>query len=725
MKQVTQSMKDGTIRVLDVPIPALGAHNVLVRVVRSLVSVGTERSKVELGRSSLIEKARKRPDDVRKVLDRVRRDGLLGTYKMVMDRLEQASPLGYSISGVVEAVGELVAGVQPGDHVACAGAGYANHAEYVSVPGSLCVRIPDGVEFDQAAYSTLGAIAMQGFRQAQPSVGDTVGVIGLGLLGLITVQIAKAAGCVVVGFDPDEERTKLAESLGVDAAAAGGTDEFAGQVERLSHGLGADAVIITASTRSSDPVNLAAEVARDRGVVVVVGDVGMDLSRAPYYGKELSLRLSRSYGPGRYDPSYEEYGIDYPEGYVKWTERRNMEEFLRLVSTKAVDTTTLTTHRFSIDEAPKAYDLIVTPGEQEVIGVLLEYASAPGAAADLSAPARPARKQKESVAIGMVGAGNFATSTLLPALSGLPGVELRGIVTASGLRAEDAAARHGFAYAAASVDDLLDDDATDAVIVATRHDTHARFVVAGLSRGKDVFVEKPLALTREELDDVIRAAAGADGASVMVGFNRRYSPAAVAVRAQIRQRAAVPLIQIRVNAGEIAADHWIQRLEEGGGRIVGEVCHFVDLACFLAGSRPTSVHAYGLSNGKPPALQDSLVCSMQFASGAVASITYASGGDTAYPKELVEVFCGGSTLVIDDFRRLTHVESGKTQRKDYGKVDKGHAEEMATFVRLAGGKSEDAETLDEAVETTRATLAIVESLSTGVPILLSGPRGDS
>lgn len=713
MKQVTQNLGDGRVRVVEVPVPIAGPHSVLVRVERSLVSVGTERAKVELGRSSLLEKARRRPDDVKKVLDRVRRDGLLSTYKMVKGRLEQDSPLGYSVAGKVVGVGELVAGIRTGDRVACAGAGYANHAEMVSVPGSLCARVPDDVTADSAAYTTLGAIAMQGVRQANVTFGDTVLIIGLGLLGLIATQIAKAAGCIVIGFDLDESKVALALACGADAAVSGGHDDVAAVTELMTAGRGADAVIITASTRSSEPVRLAGQVARDRAPVVVVGDVGMDVPRSPFYEKELSLHLSRSYGPGRYDPLYEEFGIDYPDGYVRWTERRNMEEFLRLVSVGAIRTDLLTTHRFSIDDAPAAYDLIVDADAEPVpVGVLLEYSSESAQALTGTKAQRPVRDPSGQVGIGMIGAGNFATSTLVPALK-RQSVDLRGIATATGLRANDVAERDGFAFAAADAADLLADAATSGVVIATRHETHARLAADVLCSGRHVFCEKPLALTREELDEVV-AAWLASSADCMVGFNRRYSPMARTIREALDALGAQATIQIRVNAGRIPEDHWIQRLEQGGGRIVGEMCHFVDLAAFLGGGEVRRVAAFGLDNGKSPALQDSLVVSMVMGSGSVASITYCAEGDPAVSKESVEVFSAGRTWLIDDFRTLTIAAGGKVVKRDGSTVDKGHNAEIASFVALCRGEVVDESgRFEYAVASMDATFAVVEALSSG------------
>ncbi len=698
---------------VDAPKPALQPHGVLVRTSHSLISAGTERSKVQLGQSSMLGKARKRPDDVRKVLAKVRRDGLLNTYKMVKERLAEASPLGYSAAGFVEAIGELTSGLTPGDRVACAGAGYANHAEYLYVPGNLCVRIPEDVSFEDAAYTTLGAIALQGFRQSGAVLGDRVAVIGLGLLGLLTVQIARAAGCQIIGFDLDESKTELARSQGAAIAGVLGADDPVTLMDTFSDGLGADAVIITASTSSNEPLELAGLLARDRAAVVVVGDVGLSFSRAAYYEKELNLRMSRSYGPGRYDPSFEEFGQCYPEGYVHWTERRNMEEFLRLVAAKQINLSSITTHRFPVDRAPEAYDLVTGKTGERFIGVVLDYPNtdATPVVTEVTRSKRGTVK-RGTVGIGLIGAGNFVTATLLPALKSQTDVELVAVNTAGGLSARDMVERHGFGYAAESPDEIIADANVSAVLVGTRHDTHAELVAKSLQSDKTVFVEKPLAVTRDELDAVIQAWQ-ASKADVMVGFNRRFAPHTQSVKKRIERLGAPPMIQCRVNAGAIPAEHWTQILEAGGGRIVGEMCHFVDLVTYLAGASPVRVHASALGNKKSPALQDSLTATLTFANGALACITYTAEGDTAYPKELVEVFCGGQVMVIDDFRSSSFTVNGKTTRTRSGPTDKGHRQEMREFVELAKGNASRVLTFAEAAQSTAATLCVVESLTTG------------
>lgn len=728
MRQVVQSLDRGVVRVVDVPMPSAGPHQVLVRTACSLISAGTERTKVELGQSSLIAKARRRPDDVRKVLDRIRREGLLDTVSMVRGRLSEASPLGYSCAGTVEAVGDLVTGVRPGDRVACAGAGYANHADYVAVPQNLVARVPDGVEFEHAAFTTLGAIALQGFRQSGAALGDRVAVIGLGLLGQLTVQISRAAGCEVIGLDLDDDKLALATTLGASAVVRADAADAAERCVAATAGLGADAVLITAASPGNEPVVLAGRIARDRATVVVVGDVRIDIPRSPFYEKELTVRMSRSYGPGRYDPLYEEYGIDYPEGYVRWTERANMQEFLRLLETGQVDVAPLITHRFDIHDAPAAYEVVTGKTGERFIGVVLSYGQTtptaltlPVRRLDLERTPSPApaagdsrRRATSEVGVSLIGAGNFATATLLPALKAQPGVVLRGVVSSGGLSAGDVAARHGFAYAALDTSEVLADPETDLVVVATRHDTHAQLVSQALRAGKHVFVEKPLAVTRAELDEVLDAYRGANSLA-MVGFNRRFSPLVDQALATLAGVQAPRTVVVRVNAGPIAKDHWIQQLESGGGRIVGEMCHFIDLASCLANASPRAVHAVSAGREASPALQDSLAAVIAYDNGSVATVVYCSDGDTAAGKEFVEVMCGGIVVRIDDFRTITVTTAGRTRSRRLASVDKGHKAEMRALVeaiRTAAGLDR---LFVEAVTSTVATLAVIESLASGLP----------
>src|SRR6202795_3257979 len=689
MKQLLQQVSGGEIEVVDVPAPKLLAGCVLVRTAASLVSVGTERASAEFARKNLLQKARMRPDWVREVWNKVRRDGVAATLAAVRSRMDQPSAPGYSSAGTVVAVGEGITDIRPGDRVACAGAGHAVHAEFACIPRLLLARIPPDseVSFDHAAATTGGAVALHGGRIADVKLGDIVGVIGLGLLGQLTVQILKAAGCRVVGMDIERGRVDLALRLGADAAA----DSSAGFMDacmQQSRGRGADAVLIAAQTSTSNPVNLAAEAVRHRAVIVAVGAVGMDLERRPFYEKDLDFRVSRSYGPGRYDAAYEQKGVDYPIGYVRWTETRNMEAFVKLLADGKVDVGALITHRFSIDQAQSAYDLIEGKSQQPFLGVLITY---PELAEETrrvtikaagSARATPVSAAK-SVAIGLLGAGNFATSTLLPAIKRVGGATLVGVCAANGSHSQYVAKKFGFHYSATDEEKLIGDAAINTVVVATRHHLHARQVVASLKSGKQVFCEKPLCLNEDELREIVRVYEDqqSDGKPLlMVGFNRRFAPLALRLKSFLREIHEPLALHHRVNAGFIPADHWLNDPEQGGGRVIGEVCHFADFLTFLVGAAPLEVEAHSLVNpGKYS--NDNVICSLRFADGSQGTISYLANGDKSYSKERVEVFGGGAVAVLEDFRRLELVGGGRKQiaRSRFGQ-DKGHRGEWEAFV---------------------------------------------
>jgi predicted dehydrogenase/threonine dehydrogenase-like Zn-dependent dehydrogenase len=715
LKQVSQSMKDGRIEVVEAPAPELRPHGALVRTAWSLISAGTERAKVGLGQKSLLAKARSRPDQVQQVLGKVRREGVLQTYRTVTTRLEEQSPIGYSSAGVVMQVGELAAGVETGQRVACGGGEYANHAEIVYVPATLCVPVPEAVGLDEAAFATVGAVALQGVRQSGATVGDRVAVIGLGLLGQLTVQLLRAAGCEVGGVDLDGERCATAVRYGAGAVAAEAGPTAAKELAGATGGVGFDAVIITAGTRDDGPIELAGLLARDRGTVVVVGDVGMRVPRPPFYEKELTLKLSRSYGPGRYDPMYEEMAIDYPPGYVRWTEQRNMAEVVRLIAEGRLDVKSLITHRFAVDEAAQAYAM-VSQSEAKSLGVLLEYPAREAEPERIWVGRPPAGEPaKGAVGVSFLGAGNFATATLLPALAKDARFAPRGVHTTSGLSARDVAERKGFAFCAGSADEVLSDEVTRAVIIATRHATHAMLAVQALRAGKTVFVEKPLALTEADLAEVV-AAQRETGGALTVGFNRRFSRHTRRVRSVLATRAAPVTVVIRVNAGFVPPTHWTQIPEEGGGRIVGELCHFVDLASCLVGQAPVQVVARNGDPSKSPLLTDTLSATLSYADGSLATLVYAATGDTAYPKERVEVFCEGKVMVIDDFKTSTLTKGGRTRTSRTQHAEKGYAAEMRALLDLAQGKRVPELTFADCASSMAATFKVVESLTTGLPV---------
>ena len=715
MKQVLQSLKTGAVSVTDVPAPARPDNGVLVRAVASLVSAGTERMVVEFAEKSLWQKARARPDLARQVLQRLRREGLGATFATVSRNLAQPMPLGYSLVGEVIDAGPQTTGAAIGDLVACAGGSIANHAEFVAVPERLFARLPAGfadrVPVEHAAFTTLGAIALHGFRLARPQLGERVAVVGLGLLGQLSVQIAKAAGCRVFGVDLDAQRVALARSLGADHAVV--RDAAEGEGQAFSEGQGFDVVLLTADTRSNDPVELAAAVARDRAQVVAVGAFDLSLPRKGFFAKELHFQVSRSYGPGRYDPTYELHGADYPIGYVRWTEERNLEAFVHLLASGAVNVERLITHRFAIAEAPRAYDVITGKTQEPFLGVVLTYPPGAEPKTRIDAPAAAAvRPAAATTGVSLVGAGLFATATLLPALKGARGVALRGVVSEKGVSARTVSDAAGFAFCSSRLDDVLEDASTDAVFLLTRHHLHASQVIRGLGAGKHVFVEKPLCLTRGELAEIDAAYRARPDRVLMVGFNRRFAPLAVRLREFVGTGEPL-MITYRVNAGYLPPEHWTQDPAQGGGRLLGEVCHFIDFACWLAGEAPHDVVARAMADiGRYR--QDNLAITLAFPSGSVASIVYAANGDKHAGKERVEVFSGGRIGVLDDFRSLELHRNGTVRReRARGATDKGHAAECAQFIEAVQGRRAAPIAYAAIVASMDATFAAQESLTAG------------
>jgi predicted dehydrogenase/threonine dehydrogenase-like Zn-dependent dehydrogenase len=713
MKQLLQNMRDGKTAVEDVPAPQARKGMALVRTAASLVSAGTERMLVEFAEKNLVDKARSRPDLVRQVLDKVRREGLLTTVEATFNRLDQPMALGYSSAGTIVEVGEGLEGFKPGDRVACAGGGYAVHAEYVVVPRSLLTRLPDGVDFESGAFVTLGAIALQGFRLAQPQVGERVAIVGLGLLGLLSVEIATAAGCQVFGVDLDPRRVALAKDLGATAVPRAGAED-AGR--SFSQGYGFDAVLICADTSSDDPIMLAGELARDRGSVVAVGAVGLDIPRKIYYEKELQVYVSRSYGPGRYDPGYEEKGRDYPIGFVRWTEGRNFQAVVDLLSTGKMDVHPLISHRFPIEQAPEAYELITGKLGQPFLGVLLTYLQA--------GEATPVRKVDlvhspdippagGTIGLGVLGAGNYANAVFLPAVQKVGGIPRVGIATAGGLSASHAAKRYGFAYASSSEDELLKDGRINAIAVLTRHDQHARQVVAGLAAGKHVFCEKPLAITPEGLEEIHAALVQPGAPLLMVGFNRRFAPFSQKLAGFLAGRSEPLHIHYRVNAGYLPPAHWLHDPAQGGGRIIGEGCHFIDYLTFLVGEAPRSVQAVGLPDyGRYH--EDNVELTFHFADGSLGTVSYLANGDKSFSKERVEVFCGGRVVVLDDFRSLELVRDGRRSREvSRLRQDKGHQAGWQAFVDVVTKGGKPPIPYEHLFGVSRAAFAAVRSLHSG------------
>src|SRR6185503_13614412 len=692
MKQVLQNRKTGRPFVGEVPVPALVRGRVLVRTVASLISAGTERAAVELVSKGLVQEARQRPDLVKAVVAKVKSEGLLNTFASVRDKMAASQALGYSAAGVVAAVAEDVTEFRVGDRVACAGVGFASHAEVLSVPKNLCVHLPENVSFESGAYGTLGAIALQGVRLAEPTLGESVVVIGLGLVGQLTVQLLKANGCRVFGLDLDQSRVSLALELGADKAIVS-SDEAAKEIETWTRGYGADAVLITAATDSNQPVELAARGSRLKGRVIIVGMTGMDIPRQPFFSRELKLIISMSYGPGRYDPDYEERGHDYPLPYVRWTEKRNIESFLELVDGKRVNVDRLTTHQFPIGEADRAYALISGDVQEPYLGVVLNYDPEADVARRVSL-GTPIRKAEKAIVLGVIGAGGYVPAMLLPHFK-TEGVEFRSIATASGISAHDVGKKFGFAYAVSSAEEVLDDANVNLVVIGTRHDTHAELARAALERNKHVFVEKPLALNDEQLESVLEVAGSSSG-KLMVGFNRRFSPLAQRAREFFSKRDTPLSIVYRVNAGRIPKEHWTQNADEGGGRIVGEVCHFIDLMQYLIGAPPVYLFAESISAKSSKIVDaDSVFFAVRFADGSNGSIAYLSEGDKGLAKERVEIFGAGRVFVLDDYRRATLYKDGREEQVVLKAQDKG---QQAQVREVCKG---NAISLDELAATTR------------------------
>ncbi len=716
MKQVLQSARTGEIEVAEVPVPRTLPGCVLVRVSTSLVSAGTERAASEFASKNLLQKAQSRPDLVRDVFNKVRRDGILSAVSAVRGRLDQPLELGYSSAGTVVEVGSDVVDIRPGDRVACAGAGVAVHAEFACVPRLLVARIPSSeFSFDHAAFTTVGAVAIHGVRTAEAKLGELVAVIGLGLLGQLTVQILNAAGCRVIGMDLVPERAQLAARMGA-LAVTSSEEEFRDLCLRHSSANGADSVLITAETSSSQPVNLAASISRDRGIVVAVGTVGMELRRKLYYEKEIDFRISRSCGPGRYDVAFEQKGRDYPIGHVRWTETRNMEAFLQLLADGKLDLEPLVSHRYEIENATDAYDLITGKTARPYLGVLIQYLSETSESTQSRSLKLVSRTNRipQAVRVGLLGAGNFAQSVLIPAIKRSPATELVSVCASTGARSRACASKLGFASCTTDEEEIYADPAINTVVIATRHHLHAAQVLRALESGKHVFCEKPLCLTEDELLRIEHAYARTAGKSCLtVGFNRRYAAMVRGMKAFVTKSGGPFTMHYRVNAGPLPADHWINDPEQGGGRILGEMCHFVDLLSFLCGATPAVVQARGLAS---PGGQD-VVASIEFEDGSLGTISYLCNGDRTFSKERVEVFGGGCVAVLDDFRRLELVRHGKKQSfHSRLRQDKGHAAGWHAFAECIRMGGPSPISFDEIVASTRATIRIADALCSGQPM---------
>ncbi len=718
MKQVLQNMKSGLTEVVEVPVPQLRKGAVLVRTAASLVSAGTERNVVSFAEKSLVGKAQSRPDLVKQVVEKAKREGLLTTYESAMNRLDQPMVLGYSSAGTVVEAAANVPDFKPGDRVVCAGGGHAVHAEYALVPRNLIAHLPDGVDFESAAFATMGSIALNGIRLADPQIGEKVAVIGLGLLGLLTAQLVRASGCEVIGMDISQPRVKFARKLGFTADS---NQHVAANCLSLTRGRGFDKILICADTPSDETVNLAGQIARDRAHVISLGVVGLNIQRKLYYEKELFFQVARSAGPGRYDLAYEEEGHDYPIGYVRWTEGRNLEAFVDLLAAGRIDVQALISHRFPIEQAPQAYDLITGKSRQPYLGILLTYPQSAAKPArkvllDISAEHKPV---PSDLALGVIGAGNYANTVFLPAVKKTAGARLLGVATSSGLTAQQTARKFGFAFASSSSDDILTNKDINVVAVLTRHQSHAGLALKALQQGKHVYCEKPLAIEKSELDRIAALLEKKNHPYLSVGFNRRFAPMALSLKSFFQDSAEPFYVNYRVNAGFIPSSHWLHDSEQGGGRLVGEGCHFIDFLCFLTGQTPLEISAAALPDGGKYN-RDNFLVTVKFEDGSLGTLAYLSNGNKRFGKEYVEVFSAGRIGILDDFRSLQLVDENKTRsEKSALRQDKGHQAAWKAFLNAIRAHSAEPIPYRQLLVSSYATLACRQALLTGEPVKLA------
>lgn len=709
MKQLVQNFKTGQLRLEEVPTPALKDGFVLVKNAFSLISAGTEKSTVDTGAASLLGKVRKRPDLVKRVFSNIKKEGILPTFQKVKTKLDTLKPLGYSCCGSVIESSDFKESFKPGDRVACAGGDYASHAEIVCVPQNLIVKIPDNVSFKESSFTTIGAIALQGIRQADPKIGERVCVIGLGLIGQIASQILKANGCYVFGIDLSDFAVEKAQRLGIDFALNRKDKDLYRSVDSFTKGLGFDKVIITASALDNDPIILSTEILRKKGLIVVVGNVKMDIPREPhFYKKELELKIATSYGPGRYDPLYEETGLDYPYAYVRFTENRNMEVFLDLVSAGSVKVQPLVTHIFDFGNALKAYDLILEKERGPFIGILLRYtAEKERQVHKVSVNTKPLK----DVNIGFIGAGSFAQSYLLPNLK-KEAVSLDTVVTTRGITTKSVAEKFQFNSASTDPNDVLENERVNTVFIATRHNTHARFVCEALKYKKNVFVEKPLAVNIQELKDIVSAYKGES--ILTVGFNRRFSRLSFLIKEELDKLGMPLVMNFRVNAGYIPNESWVQNADIGAGRIIGEACHFIDLMTYFSGSNPKRVYASSIEiESNKWRNDDNIAITIEFANGSVASLLYTAMGDRTMEKERLEIFAGGNSYVINDFKEALIFVNGRI--KHIKNKDKGYREEISRFVESVRNGKEYPINFYSVLYTTLTTFKIIDSYKTNQP----------
>ena len=720
MKKVIQSYSSGKIELVEVPIPVCLPNTILVRNVSSLISIGTEKSLIELGKQSLLGKAKARPDLVKRFLEKAKNEGFLKVFNEALERLDNPVSLGYSSAGIVIEVGSNIHKFSPGDRVVCIGAGYASHGEYISVPENLCCKLSDEITFEEAAFGMLGTIALHGIRCGKLSFGEKIAVIGLGLLGLLTVQILKAYGCSVIATDIDPVKLNLAKQLGINVCE---TNEFKKQCELLSEGMGMDAVLLTVSTDSDEPVNNAIEIVKHSGRVVLVGVADIHPSRNDMWHKEVEIVVSKAGGPGSFDPLYENKGIDYPFVYVRWTENRNLEEFIRLINEKKINVKSLITHRFNLEEALRAYDDLLNNKKESYVGVIFQYPEKSKSNDEsISTIKREIilnsknGKSSHDISVGVIRSGLYGKAVFLPTLKKIPAIHLNSICTIKSENSFYTGTKYGFHKCTTDYKEIIEDKDINSVIILSPHSLHAQMVVESLNSGKNVFVEKPLCVNINELSEIEEVIAQSKG-YLMVGYNRRFSPHTKKVLTVLGKRNSPLVINYRINAGFIPKTHWVHSEEEGGNRIIGEACHFIDFMQYITGSKPVKVYAERVGgNDKTIVNDDNIDIVIKFLDGSLGNIFYSASGDRQYPRENIEVFSEGKTIVIEDFKKTILYLNGKKSVYKTFNQEIGYKEEIRHFIEMVKGKEKPIMTFDEIVLSSLTTFKINESLSKGINV---------
>lgn len=724
MKQIIQNYRTGRLELAEVPVPMCTPDTILVKNVASLVSIGTERSVIELAKKSLLGKAKARPDLVKRFLDKAKKEGYIKTFQEALGRLDNATPLGYSSAGVVIEVGANIHKISPGDRVACIGAGYASHAGYITVPENLCCKMPDTMEFEEASFAMLGIIALHGIRCSKLTFGSSVAVIGLGLLGLLTVQMLKAYGCRVIGTDIDPAKLKIAKQAGADDVVE--TSRLSELSHLFTNGMGVDAVIITAATSSDEPVNTAVEIARYGAKVVIVGVADIHPQRNEMWHKEVEIIVSKAGGPGTLDPFYENKGIDYPAGYIRWTENRNVEEFLRLIFEKKIDVKSLISHRFKIDDAESVYKDVMEKKGNSYIGMILDYPEESQESLSrrevLNSERvnyKPGTQNDSQLKIGVIGAGLFGKAILLPALKKIRNIQLKTIATSSSTNTHHSAKKYGFEKFTTDYKEIICDSDIDSVVILTPHSIHAKMVIEALNEGKHIFVEKPLCVNEDELGDIIKNCSGLSDSGLpapflMVGYNRRFSPHATRMSDFLNGRQDPAVINYRVNSGYVPPDHWVHSEQEGGSRVIGEICHFVDMMQFLIRSDPVKVYAERISgNNKTILNSDNLAITLKFSDGSIGNILYTAAGDKAFSRERIEVFFDGKTITCDDYRTTLLYDKGKASKLKTSSRQMGYRQELQHFVDVITENKNTRINNSETFLSTLTVFKINESLDKG------------